>query len=127
VCVAGVLVGHANRWLGLVSRVIAIVIGIAVAVNSVWLVIFYPGWAVTYAVLGSFIVYTLTRFEKALHSAWPWAPMQAFLAKAFALNTAGVDFPRGVLVRGTVADHERRLRLAGSASLLPQRRSASCL
>ena len=101
-CVVGVLVGHAHRWLGLVSRLIAIVIAIAVAVSNVWLVAFYPGWAVTYAVLGSLIVYELTLYEKALHSAWPWAPLRAYLAKAFVLNTTGVDVPRGVLVAGLV-------------------------
>ena len=100
-CVVGVLVGQAAyRWLGLVSRLIAIVIGIATAVSCVWLVAFYPGWAVTYAVLGSLIVYMLTLYEKALHSAQPWASLRAYLAKAFALNTKGIDVPRGVLVAG---------------------------
>ena len=119
-CVVGVLVGHAHPWLGLVSRLIAIVIGIAVAVSNVWLVTFYPGWAVTYAVLGSLIVYYLTHYEKALHSVWRWASLRV-LREGLRPQHRGSRRPQRRSPRRTVAGHGRRLRLAGTASLLPQR------
>ena len=37
-----------------------------------------------------------------LHSQWPWAALRAHAAKVFALNTKGVNVPRGVAVAGAV-------------------------
>jgi hypothetical protein len=103
VCAVGVLVGpRVNRWVGLVSRLAGIVVAAACAISGIWVVVYYPGWAVTYAILGAFIVYVLTLYERELRSSWPWAPLRAYAAKVFALNTKGVNVPRGVAVAGLV-------------------------
>lgn len=103
VCAAGVLVGpRVNRWVRLVGRLVGIVVAAAGAISSIWLVAYYPGWAVTYTVLGVFIVYTLTLYERELRSSWPWAPLRAYAAKVVALNTKGANVPRGVAVAGLV-------------------------
>jgi hypothetical protein len=103
VCAAGVLVGpRVNRWVGLVSRLAGIVVAAACAVSGIWLVAYYPGWAVTYTILGVFIVYALTLYERELRSSWPWAPLRAQAAKVLALNTKGVNVPRGVAVAGLI-------------------------
>jgi len=103
VCAVGVLVGpRVNRWVGLVSRLVGVVAAAACAISGIWLVAYYPGWAVTYAILGAFIVYVLTLYERELRSSWPWAPLRAYAAKVFALNTKGVLVPRGVAVAGLV-------------------------
>src|SRR5271170_7924421 len=102
-CAVGVLVGpRVNRWVGLVSRLAGIVVAAAGAISGIWLVAYYPGWAVTYTILGAFIVYTLTLYERELRSSWPWAPLRAYAAKVFALNTKGVNVPRGVAVAGVI-------------------------
>ncbi|MGO9780217.1 MAG: hypothetical protein ACLPKE_10405 [Streptosporangiaceae bacterium] len=55
VCALGVLVGpRVNRWVGLVSRLAGIVVAAACAISGIWVVVYYPGWAVTYAILGAF-------------------------------------------------------------------------
>jgi len=103
VCAAGVLVGpRVNRWVGLVSRLAGIVVAAVCAISGIWLVAYYPGWAVTYTVLGVFIVYVLTLYERELRSSWPWAPLRAQAAKVLALNTKGVNVPRGVAVAGLI-------------------------
>jgi hypothetical protein len=101
VCTVGVLVGpKVNRWVGLLSRLLGIVIGAIGAISGIWLVAYYPGWAIAYTVLGAVIVYALTLYERELRSPWPWAPLRAQVAKVFALNTTGVDVPRGAAVAG---------------------------
>ena len=101
VCAAGVLIGPgANRWVGLVARLVGIVGAVVVAFSSIWLVRYYPGWAITYAALGALVVFTLTSYERELHAQWPWAPLRAHVAKVFALNTKGVFVSRGVAVAG---------------------------
>ena len=72
------------------------------AISGIWLVAYYPGWAVTYTILGAVIVFVLTLYERELRSSWPWAPLRAYAAKVFALNTNGVNVPRGVAVAGLV-------------------------
>ena len=102
-CAAGVMAGPwVNRWVGLVSRLVGIVVAAACAISGIWLVAYYPGWAVTYTILGTFIVYTLTLYERELRSSWPWAPLRAYAAKVFALNTKGVNVPRGVGAAGLI-------------------------
>jgi hypothetical protein len=103
VCAVGVLVRPwVNRWVGLVSRLVGIVVAPAGAITGIWLVAYYPGWAITYTILGAVIVYALTLYERELRSSWPWAPLRAYAAKVFALNTKGVNVPRGVAVAGLV-------------------------
>ena len=63
---------------------------------------YYPGWAITYTIVGAFIVYTLTLYERELRSSWPWAPLRAYAAKVFALNTKGINVPRGVAAAGLI-------------------------
>lgn len=95
-CAVGVLVGpKANRWVGLLSRLVGIFIGAVGAVSGIWLVVNYPGWAITLTVLGAAIVFTLTTYEKELPSSWPWSGLHARVAKVFALNTKGANVPRG--------------------------------
>lgn len=49
VCVAGVLIGpKANRWVGLVARLAGIAVAAVAAFSGIWLVTYYPGWAITY-------------------------------------------------------------------------------
>ena len=103
VCAAGVLVGpRVNRWVGLVSRLVGIAAAAACAITGIWLVAYYPGWAITYTIAGAFIVHTLTLYERELHSSWPWAPLRDWAAKVFALNTKGINVPRGVAAAGLV-------------------------
>jgi Fusaric acid resistance protein-like len=98
---AGILAGpKVNRWVGLAARLVAIAIGAIGAISGVWLVAYYPGWAITYAVVGTLIVYTLTLYEKELRSSWPWTPLREQLAKVFALNTRGLEVPRAVALTG---------------------------
>ena len=100
-CVAGVLIGpKVNRWVGLVARLVGIVVAAVAAFSGIWLVRYYPGWAITYTALGVLVVFTLTSYERDLHAKWPWAPLRAQVAKVFALNTKGVHVPRGVAVAG---------------------------
>ncbi|MGO8863051.1 MAG: hypothetical protein ACLQRH_20145 [Acidimicrobiales bacterium] len=55
-CAVGVLVGlKTNRWVGLLSRLVGIVVGAVGAISGIWLVAFYPGWAITSTVLGVLI------------------------------------------------------------------------
>ena len=101
VCAVGVLIGpRANRWVGLVARLAGIAGAVVVALSSIWLVRYYPGWAITYAALGALVVFTLTSYERELHAGWPWAPLRAHAANVFALNTKAVNVPRGVAVAG---------------------------
>jgi hypothetical protein len=37
---------------------------VVVALSSIWLVRYYPGWAITYAALGALVVFTLTSYER---------------------------------------------------------------
>jgi hypothetical protein len=99
-CVVGALIGPKVRWVGLLARLIAIAIAAVIAFSSIWLVEFYPSWAVAYAILGGLIVFTLTLYERELQTSWPWASLRAQAAKVFALNTKGVNVPRGVAVTG---------------------------
>ena len=100
-CAAGVLLGPGvNRWVGLVGRLAGVVIGAAGAISAIWLVAYYPGWAVTDAVLGAVIVYALTLYERESRSSWPWAPLRAQAAKVFALNTKGANVARGAAAAG---------------------------
>ncbi len=126
-CTVGVLVGpRLNRWVGLVSRLVGIVVGAIGAISGVWLVVYYPGWAITYTVLGAVIVYALALYERELRSTWPWAPLRAQVAKVFALNTKGVDVPRGAAVAGlllitlvvTTSQHQERYFLSVAFGLL---------
>ncbi len=100
ICTAGVLIGLVNRWIGLISRLIAILGAAAVALTGIWLVKYYPGWAATYAALGALVAFTLTSYERELHSSWPWASLRAWAAQIFTLNTKGVNVPRGVAMAG---------------------------
>jgi hypothetical protein len=127
VCVAGVLTGpRVNRWAGLVARLAAIVVAAVVAFSGIWLVAYYPGWAITYSALGGLIVFALTSYERDLHAGWPWAPLRAYAAKVFALSTKGVNVPRGVAVAGLVlitlvvtsAVHQERYFLSVAFGLL---------
>jgi Fusaric acid resistance protein-like len=127
VCAAGVLVGPwVNRWVGLVSRLVGIVAAAAGAISGIWLVAYYPGWAVTYTIVGVVIVFVLTLYERELRSSWPWAPLRAYAAKVFALNTKGVNVPRGVAVAGlvlialvvTVSLHQERYFLSVAFGVL---------
>lgn len=103
VCVVGVLIGpRVNRWVGLVARLAGIVVAAVVAFSGIWLVRYYPGWAITYAALGGLVVFIMTSYERDLHAGWPWAALRAYLAKVFALNTKAVFVPRGVAVAGLV-------------------------
>jgi hypothetical protein len=102
-CVVGVLIGpKVNRWIGLIARLAGIVIAAVAAFSGIWLVRYYPGWAIAYSALGGLVAFTLTLYERDLHASWPWAPLRARLAKVFALNTKGVLVPRGVAVAGLV-------------------------
>ncbi len=127
VCVAGVLIGpRVNRWAGLVARLAAIVIAAVAAFSGIWLVRYYSSWAVTYTALGALVVFTLTSYERELQASWPWAPLRAQVAKVFALNTKGVNVPRGVAVAGlllltlvvTSAVNQRRYFLSVAFGLL---------
>jgi hypothetical protein len=103
VCVVGVLIGpKVNRWVGLVARLAGIIVAAVAAFSGIWLVKYYPGWAITYTALGALVVFSLTWYERDLHAEWPWAPLRAQVAKVFALNTKGVNVPRGVAVAGAV-------------------------
>jgi hypothetical protein len=127
VCVVGVLIGpKVNRWAGLVARLVGMVVAAVVAFTGIWLVEYYPGWAITYTALGGLVVFTLTSYERELHAPWPWAPLRAHVAKVFALNTKGVNVPRGVAVAGlvlltlvvTAAVHQERYFLSVAFGLL---------
>jgi hypothetical protein len=103
VCVVGVLIGpRVNRWVGLVARLAAIVVAAVAAFSGIWLVRYYPGWAITYAALGGLVVFALTSYERDLHGGWPWAPLRAYMAHVFAMKTRAVNVPRGVAVAGLV-------------------------
>ena len=126
-CAVGVLVGpKVNRWIGLLSRMLGVVLGALGAISGLWLVRYYPGWAITITVLGAVIVYALTEYERELHSPWPWTPLRAHVAKVFALNTKGVNVPRGVAVAGlllitlvvSLAVHQERCFLSVAFGLL---------
>jgi hypothetical protein len=100
-CVVGVLIGpKVNRWVGLTACLVAIVIGVVLASTGIWLVAHFPGWAITYTALGVLAAFTLTSYERELHASWPWAPLRAQAAKVFALNTQGVNVPRGIALAG---------------------------
>jgi Fusaric acid resistance protein-like len=100
-CVVGVLIGpKVNRWVGLVARLAGIVVAAVAAFSGIWLVRYYPGWAITYTALGALVVFTLTSYERELRASWPWASLRARVAKVLALNTQGVNVPRGVAVAG---------------------------
>jgi hypothetical protein len=127
VCVAGVLIGpRVNRWVGLVARLAGIVVSAVAAFSGIWLVAYYPGWAITYSALGGLIVFALTSYERGLHAGWPWAALGAYVAKVFAMNTKGVNVPRGVAVAGLVlitlvvtsALHQQRYFLSVAFGLL---------
>ena len=103
VCAAGALIGlRVNRWVGLVARLAGIVVAAVVASAGIWLVKNYPGWAISYTALGVLTVLALTSYEREVHSPWPWAPLRAQVAKILALNTKGVNVPRGVAAGGVV-------------------------
>jgi hypothetical protein len=127
VCVVGILIGpKINRWVSLVARLVAVVAATVTALTGIWLVQSYPAWAIIFTVLAALAVYTLTEYERALSSPWPWASLRAYLAKVFALNTKGVNVPRGVAVAGLllitlevcVAAHFERYFLSVAFSLL---------
>jgi hypothetical protein len=127
VCGVGVLIGpRVNRWVGLVARLAAIVVAAVVAFTGIWLVRYYPGWAITYTALGGLVVFTLTSYERDLQAGWPWAALRVHAAKVFALNTEGVNVPRGVAVAGlvlvtlvvTAAVHQERYFLSVAFGLL---------
>jgi heme exporter protein D len=100
-CVLGILLGPSiSQWIGLIARLVAIVVATVVAFSGIWLVQYYPGWAITYTVLGALGVYVLTWYERELPTTWPWAPLRAWLAQVFALNTKGLYVPRGVAITG---------------------------
>jgi len=47
VCVVGVLIGpRVNRWAGLVARLAGIAVAAVAAFSGIWLVAYYPGWAI---------------------------------------------------------------------------------
>ncbi len=126
-CAVGVLIGpKVSRWVGLVARLAGIVVAAVTAFSGIWLVSYYPGWAITYAALGGLVVFTLTSYERELHARWPWAPLRAQVAKVFALNTKGVNVPRGVAVAGaalltlvvTFALHQEQYFLSVAFGLL---------
>jgi hypothetical protein len=126
-CTVGVLVGpRLNRGVALLSRMLGIVVGAVGAISGIWLVLYYPGWAITYTVLGAVIVYSLTLYERELRSTWPWASLRAQVAKTFALNTKGVDVPRGCAIAGlllitlvvTTSQHQERYFLSVAFGLL---------
>jgi len=103
ICAAGVLAGpRLNRWVGLVSRLAEILIGAAGALAGIWLVAWYPAWAITYTVLGAAIVYTLTLHERELRSPWPWAALRTQAAKVVALNAKGLNIARGAAAAGLI-------------------------
>jgi hypothetical protein len=127
VCVVGVLIGpRVNRWVGLVARLAAIVVAAVAAFSGIWLVRYYPGWAITYSALGGLVVFALTSYERDLHAGWPWAPLRAYVANVFAMKTTGVNVPRGVAVAGlvlitlvvTAAVHQDRYFLSVAFGLL---------
>jgi Fusaric acid resistance protein-like len=127
VCVGGVLIGpRVNRWVGLAARLAGIAVAAVAAFSGIWLVRYYPGWAITYTALGGLVVFTLTSYERDLHAGWPWGPLRAQVAKVFALNTKGVNVPRGVAVAGLVlvtlvvtsALHQERYFLSVAFGLL---------
>lgn len=101
VCMIGVWIGpRVNRWVGLTSRLVAILLEVVIATTGLWLVAFYSAWAVTCTVMGAIVVYALTMYERKLHSEWPWAPLRAQFAQVLALNTKGLNVPRGVGAAG---------------------------
>jgi Fusaric acid resistance protein-like len=103
ICLIGMLEGPmVNRWIGLIARLVATVGAAAVALSGIWLVIYYPWWGVIYTALGGLVVFTLTSYERELHSSWPWAPLRTWAAQVFALNTKGINVPRSVSVAGLV-------------------------
>jgi hypothetical protein len=127
VCVVGVLIGpRVNRWVGLVARLAGIVVAAVAAFSCIWLVRYYPGWAITYSALGALVVFTLTSYERDMHAGWPWAPLRAYVANVFALKTKAVNVPRGVAVAGLVlitlvvstALHQERYFLSVAFGLL---------
>jgi len=127
VCVVGVLIGpRVNRWVGLVARLAAIAVAAVAAFSSIWLVRYFPGWAITYTALGGLVVFTLTSYERDLHAGWPWAVLRAHAANVFAMKTKGVNVPRGVAVAGlalltlvvTSALHQQRYFLSVAFGLL---------
>ena len=101
VCLIGFLVGPmVNRWIALMARIVATVGAAAVALTGIWLVTYYPWWSVAYTALGGLVVFTLTSYERELHSSWPWASLRTWAAQVFALNTKGINVPRGVSLAG---------------------------
>jgi len=126
-CVVGVLIGpRVNRWAGLVARLAAIAVAAVAAFSGIWLVRYYPGWAIAYSALGALVVFALTSYERGLHAGWPWAPLRAHVANVFALKTKGVNVPRGVAVAGLAlitlvvasALHQQRYFLSVAFGLL---------
>jgi hypothetical protein len=127
ICVVGVLIGpRVNRWVGLVARLTGIVVAAVAAFSGIWLVRYYPGWAITYSALGALVVFALTSYERDLHAGWPWAPLRAYVANVFAMKTKGINVPRGVAVAGLVlltlvvtsALHQERYFLSVAFGLL---------
>jgi len=117
----------------------AIAVAAVAAFSGIWLVRYYPGWAITYSALGALVVFALTSYERGLHAGWPWAPLRAHVANVFALKTKGVNVPRGVAVAGLAlitlvvasALHQQRYFLSVAFGLLfvalsdPPERSSS--
>jgi hypothetical protein len=126
-CAVVVLIGpRVNRWAGLVARLAGIAVAAVAASSGIWLVAYYPGWAITYAALGGLVVFVLTLYERELHAGWPWAGLRAYVANVFAMKTTGVNVPRGVAVAGLVlitlvvtsALHQERYFLSVAFGLL---------
>jgi hypothetical protein len=126
-CVVGVLIGpRVTRWVGLVARLAGIVVAAVAAFSGIWLVRYYPGWAITYSALGALVVFALTSYERDLHAGWPWAPLRAYVANVFTMKTKGINVPRGVAVAGLVlitlvvtsAVHQERYFLSVAFGLL---------
>ena len=60
VSACGVLAGSKlARWVG-------IVLGAVVAISGLWFVAYYPGWAITYTILGVAAVHALTLYDREL-------------------------------------------------------------
>jgi len=38
------------------------------AFSGIWLVRYYPGWAITYSALAALVVFALTSYERDLHA-----------------------------------------------------------
>ena len=126
-CAVGAMVGpKVNRWVGLVSRLVGILVGAVAAISGIWFVVDFPGWAITFTVVGAVVVYVLTLYERELESSWPWTPLRAHVAKVLALNTKGINVPRGAVIAGlllitlvvTTAQHQERYFLSVAFGLL---------